>query len=85
MITQTFPEYLSASFSSQNSRAYPSYIQAIKIMDQIFSENDKFNLRNKSLSEIKDPHLIDLIIFRKYLIHNFYGLNIRRICSAVLG
>ncbi len=62
MITQTFPEYLSASFSSQNSRAYPSYIQAIKIMDEIFSENDKFNLGNKSLSEIKDPHLIALII-----------------------
>lgn len=62
MQTQSFNEYLKTAFQIKNSGAYSSYIRAIKIMDEIFAQNDLFHLENKSLSEIKDPHLMALII-----------------------
>ncbi len=62
METQSFSEFLKAAFPSKKSGTFNSYLQAIKIMDEIFAQNDLFHLNHKSLSEIKDPHLMALII-----------------------
>lgn len=62
MSTQTFQDYLRAKFSSQNSGTVHSYIKAIQILDDIFSQHDVFGLNNQSLADIKDPVLISRII-----------------------
>lgn len=62
METQTFNDFLKNAFQLKGSGAFSSYLRAIKIMDEIFAENDLFHLDHKSLSEIKDPYLIALII-----------------------
>lgn len=66
MITQTFPEYLKASYSSPSSSTYYSYLKALKIIDEIFASNDIFQLNNLPVIEIKDPHLMSLI--KEYIV-----------------
>lgn len=62
MGTQSFYDYLTSTFSSPKSGTAHSYKTAIKILDEIFSQNDVFNLNNTSLCEIKDPFLISQIV-----------------------
>ncbi len=62
MVTQTFQDYLRSAYSAQNSGTASSYIMAIRILDELFQQNDIFHLNNHSLSEIKDPYLIERVI-----------------------
>lgn len=62
MIAQTFRDYLYSTYSNKNSGTPSSYLKAIEIIDKLFQKEDLFNLRNQSLTEIKDPYLIARII-----------------------
>lgn len=62
METQSFFDYLTSTFSSPKSGTAHSYKTAIKILDDIFRQNDVFKLNNTPLSEIKDPLLISRIV-----------------------
>ncbi len=59
---QTFKDYLLAEYSNKNSGTAASYVTAIKIIDEIFQKEDIFKLHGKSLSDVRDPFLIDRII-----------------------
>ncbi len=67
MQIQSFQEYLRAAYPSKTSATFYSYLKAIQIMDEIFSIDNSFELGNKSITEIKNPHLIALI--REYIIN----------------
>lgn len=62
MNTLSFDDYLHTTYTNRNSGTASSYINAIKILDEIFQENDIFNLNNQPLSEIRDPYLMERII-----------------------
>lgn len=62
MAAQTFRDYLYSTYSNKNSGTPSSYLKAIEIIDKLFQKEDPFNLRNQSLTEIKDPYLIARII-----------------------
>lgn len=61
MKAQSFDDYLKIYYPAQNSGARSSYMNAIRIIDELFEQRDVFNLNNKSLFEIRDPHLISRI------------------------
>lgn len=61
MRLDTFADYLRETYPA-GSGTIPSYLKAIKIMDDIFAIKDVFHLNSKSLTEIKDPVLIARII-----------------------
>lgn len=67
MQNKSFQEYLREAYPSKTSSTFYSYQKAIQIMDEIFSQNDIFDLSNKSLKEIKDPHLMTLI--REFIVN----------------
>lgn len=58
----TFQDYIYSTYSNKNSGTAASYLKAIQILDELFQIKDIFNLKGKSLSEIKDPYLIERII-----------------------
>lgn len=58
----TFQDYIYSTYSIKNSGTASSYLKAIQILDELFQKKDIFNLNGKSLSEIKDPYLIERII-----------------------
>lgn len=62
MKAQSFDDYLKIYYPAQNSGARSSYMNAIRIIDELFEQRDVFNLNNKSLFEIRDPHLISRIV-----------------------
>ncbi len=62
MASLTFRDYLYSTYSKKNSGTPSSYLKAIQIIDELFQKKDIFNIRNKSLTEIKDPYLIASII-----------------------
>lgn len=62
METLSFKDFLYDAYPTKNSRAAGSYITAIKILDELFSQHDVFHLQNQSLTEIRDPLLIERII-----------------------
>lgn len=62
METLSFKDFLYDAYPTKNSRAAGSYITAIKILDELFSQHDVFQLQNQSLTEIRDPLLIERII-----------------------
>lgn len=61
MQLDTFADYLRDTYPA-GSGTVPSYLKAIKIIDDIFAINDVFHLNSQSLTQIKDPVLIDSII-----------------------
>lgn len=61
MQLETFADYLRDTYPA-NSGTIPSYLKAIKIIDDIFAIKDVFHLNSQSLSDIKDPILISRII-----------------------
>ena len=58
----TFQDYIYSTYSNKNSGTAASYLKAIQILDELFQIKDIFNLKGRSLSEIKDPYLIERII-----------------------
>lgn len=62
MASQTFEDYLHTVYSSKKSNAANSYIQAIKIIEDLLKKTERFNLNGKSLAELRDPVLIAQII-----------------------
>lgn len=62
MDARSFHDYILSAYSNKNSGAASSYLMAIKILDDLFSQNDVFGLNGQSLSEIRDPYLIERII-----------------------
>lgn len=71
MNDQTFREYLKSSFPLKKSGTISSYSRAIKILDDIFRQNDIFGLNGKSLTEITDPNLMKHII--EYVVDEEYN------------
>lgn len=61
MKLDTFADYLRDIYPAK-SGTRASYLKAIKIIDDIFAIEDVFHLNSQSLTEIKDPVLIDRII-----------------------
>ena len=59
---QSFRDYLHSAYPVKNSGTANSYLNAIRILDEILRQENKFHLDNKSLCEIKDPILIERII-----------------------
>lgn len=62
MSAQTFSEYLKSQYTSPGSGTVNSYLRAIKIIDELFNNQGIFNLKHKTLCEIKDPLLMHRII-----------------------
>lgn len=58
----TFRDYLNSAYGAKKSGTVSSYLKAISILDEIFKQDDIFNLNNLSLSEIRDPYVIENII-----------------------
>lgn len=61
MHLDTFADYLRDKYPA-GSGSISSYLNAIKIIDEIFTIEDVFHLNSQSLSEIKDPVLMASII-----------------------
>lgn len=61
MQLDTFADYLHNMYPV-GSGTIPSYLKAIKIIDDIFTIEDVFHLNSQQLSEIKDPLLIARVI-----------------------
>lgn len=59
---RTFEDYLHTAYSQKGSGAAASYLQAIKILDELFRATGAFNLNGHSIAEIKDPVLMSQII-----------------------
>lgn len=59
---QSFRDYLHAAYPTKNSGTANSYLKAIGILDDILCQENKYNLHNQSLCDIKDPLLIEEII-----------------------
>lgn len=62
MIAQTFEEYLRSQYTSPGSGTVNSYLRAIKILDELFNHQNIFNLKHKTLCEIRDLLLMHRII-----------------------
>ena len=62
MNAQSFSEYLKTQYTSPRSGTISSYLKAINILNELFRKNDIFNLHNTSITEIRDPLLLDSII-----------------------
>ena len=62
MSTQSFEDYLHATYSIRNSRAASSYLQAIRILDELFTAKGSFNLNGQSIADVRDPVLMEQII-----------------------
>lgn len=62
MNAETFSEYLKSQYTSPGSGTVNSYLRAIKILDELFIHQDIFNLKHKTLCEIRDPLLMQRII-----------------------
>jgi len=61
MTHQGFVDYLFAIFNTSGSRAASSYIQAIRIIDEMFVHDDVFALNGKSVTCIDDSVLLKQI------------------------
>ena len=59
---RTFEDYLHSAYSLKGSGAAASYLQAIRILDELFRATGVFNLNGHSIAEIKDPVLMSQII-----------------------
>ncbi len=62
MSKQTFKDYLHATYSNRNSGAASSYLQAIRILDELFTAKGLFNLNGRSIADVRDPVLLEKII-----------------------
>ena len=62
MNTQSFEEFLRSEYTFPGSGAAPSYLKAFKILEELFKENDIFNFKNVSLSDIVDTVIMNNII-----------------------
>lgn len=62
MTSQSFEDYLSIRYPDQNSGTRSSYLNAIKILDEIFKQKDPFHLNSNSLLNITDAALMAKII-----------------------
>ena len=61
MTQEGFEAYLYSIYSS-NTNTVKSYITAIQILDNLFTNNDVFKLKGKSLTSIEDTHLLIEIV-----------------------
>ena len=59
---QSFEEYIHYAYPIKNSGTVNSYINAIRILDEILHQDDTYNIGDQSLCELKDPLLVERII-----------------------
>lgn len=60
MNQQGFEEYTYLAYGKKNGTGY-SYVKAIQILDNIFRQEDVFNLNSRSLTEMNDEKLLHKI------------------------
>lgn len=61
MLFNNFSDYLDATYPA-TSGTKASYITALSIIDKLLTLNDRFNLNNQSVTNIRDPFLIEQIV-----------------------
>lgn len=62
MSTQKFDDYLRSTYSTRNSGAASSYINAIRILDELLHQQNLFQLEEQSIADIRDAYKIEKII-----------------------
>lgn len=76
MTLQTYEEFVKDAYTIPGSGAADSYINAVKIIDRLFEQYDRFNLCGMSVKDIQDLDLLsDIVNFVIEEEHKFKNNN----------